>query len=85
MVPAMTSEPLSQPRSDISVELSRVLHDAGLEWNPRLGDRFHVPDRDLDEYTFAISEMVVEVRDAIDGGSELAFNGTVEWALDSIR
>ena len=81
----MTSEPMSRPRSAIPLTLARALHDAGLAWHPAQGDRFHIPDRDLDHLTFAISDMVVELRDTIGGhGRELAFNGTVEWALDSI-
>ena len=81
----MTSEPVSRRRSAIPLDLARALRDAGLEWQPTQGDRFHIPDRDLDEFTFAISDMVVEVRDTVGGhGRELAFNGTVEWALDSI-
>lgn len=67
----------------ISVDLARQLRDIGLEWLPTQGDRFIVPDRDLDEYVFAISEMTVEVRKLADGMS-ISFNGAVEWALDSI-
>lgn len=42
-----------------------------------------IPDRDLDEQVFAVSDMVVEVHD-LPRGRLLAFNGTTEWALDSI-
>ena len=42
-----------------------------------------IPDRDLDEQVFAVSDMVVEVRE-VPRGRLLAFNGTTEWALDSI-
>lgn len=37
----------------------------------------------MDADVFVISEMVVEVRD-VPTGRILAFNGTTEWALDSI-
>ncbi len=67
----------------ITVQLARRLRDAGLRWQPGAGDRFFVPDRDLDDQTFAISDMTIDVR-AIPGGRLLGFNGTVEWALDSI-
>lgn len=85
-VKTVTSEPAtgSDSPSEVFVDLARALQAAGLEWHPRQGDRFFVPDRGLDEFTFAISDMVVEVRNALGGGRELAFNGTVEWALDSI-
>lgn len=66
------------------VDLARSLQLAGLVWHPSQGDRFFIPDRDLDEFTFTINDMVVELREARGGGRELAFNGTVEWALDSI-
>ena len=68
----------------ISLELAGRLHDAGVAWSPRNGDRFWVPDRDLDETVFTVSDMVVEVRDQ-PGGRVLAFNGTTEWALDDLE
>lgn len=67
----------------IDLELARRLHVAGLSWDPRPGDRFVIPDRGMDEDVFVISEMVVEVSD-IPTGRVLRFNGTTEWALDSI-
>ena len=42
-----------------------------------------IPHRDLDDQVFAVSDMVVEVLD-LPTGRVLAFNGTTEWALDSI-
>jgi hypothetical protein len=68
----------------ISLDLARRLHDAGVAWIPGNGDRFWVPDRELDETVFTVSDMVVEVRDHA-GGRVLAFNGTTEWALDAIE
>lgn len=67
----------------ISLELARRLRDAGLEWLPAEGDRFMIPDRDLDEHRFSISEMTVEVRNIAEQ-QRIMFNGAVEWALDSI-
>jgi hypothetical protein len=67
----------------ISIDLARRLRDAGLDWNPADGDRFYIPDRDLDEHIFSISEMTVDVRH-VQGGRQIAFNGAVEWALDAI-
>lgn len=68
----------------VSVTLARRLSDAGLEWNPQEGDRFHIPDRGFGDHVWSISNMVIEPRHNIMGERELAFNGTVEWALDSI-
>ena len=67
----------------ITVELARRLRDAGLEWTPASGDRFIVPDRDLDEHVFVVSEMTIETQQLATGGI-VRFNGTTEWALDSI-
>jgi hypothetical protein len=67
----------------ISLELARRLQSAGLAWDPRAGDRFVVPDRGMDDDVFVISEMVVESQE-IPTGRVLKFNGTTEWALDSI-
>jgi hypothetical protein len=79
----MTAANDTQPAL-VSTPLARDLKRAGLEWEPAPGDRFHIPDRGLDDHTFAISEMVVEMRRGVGGELELAFNGTVEWALDAI-
>lgn len=68
----------------ISLDLARRLQQAGVAWTPSSGDRFVVPDRDLDGLVFAISDMVVEVLD-LPSGRVFAFNGTTEWALDSIE
>ena len=67
----------------ISIDLARRLRDAGLKWHPADGDRFYIPDRDLEEHIFSISEMTVDVRH-VQGGRQIAFNGAVEWALDAI-
>jgi hypothetical protein len=67
----------------ISVELARRLRDGGLKWTPAPGDRFVVADRDMDDDVFTLSEMTVEVHQ-FSSGSVIGFNGTTEWALDSI-
>jgi hypothetical protein len=68
----------------ISLELARRLVAAGVEWSPTKGDRFVLPDRNMDADVFVISEMVVQVRE-FPAGRVLAFNGTTEWALDSVE
>ena len=67
----------------ISVELASRLRAAGLEWRPASGDRFAIPDRDLDGEVFVVSEMTIEAIQLPTGGV-VRFNGTTEWALDSI-
>lgn len=68
----------------ITVDLAQQLKSAGLVWTPASGDRFVVPDHDLEDLVFAVSDMVVEVLD-LPTGRIFAFNGTTEWALDSIE
>jgi hypothetical protein len=68
----------------ISIELAARLGQAGLRWEPEPGDLFMVPDRDLDRDVFVVSDMVVEV-DELPTGRLLRFNGTTEWALDSLH
>ena len=75
---------LSNTAGVISFELAHRLHDAGLAWSPGNGDRFWVPDRDLDQTVFTVSDMVVELRDQ-PAGRVFAFNGTTEWALDDVE
>ena len=67
----------------ITRELAEALAARGLVWAPASGDRFVVPDRDLDDEVFVVSGMSIEVAD-LEFGTEMRFNGTVEWALDSI-
>ena len=67
----------------ITHQLAQRLADAGLTWTPANGDRFWLPERDLDEVAFLVSDMVVEVREQ-PRGRVLSFNGTTEWALDSV-
>ena len=67
----------------ISVPTARRLRDAGLTWTPDRGDRFIVADRDMDDEVFVLSDMTVDVHRRPEG-TRLGFNGTTEWALDSV-
>jgi hypothetical protein len=67
----------------LSVTIARRLRDAGLSWTPQRGDRFVVADRDMDEEVFVLSDMTIEVH-RYPGGPVIGFNGTTEWALDSV-
>ena len=68
----------------LRLELARALRRDGLTWSPARGDRFVVPDRDMDDEVFVVSDLTVEVRE-VPSGLVLGFNGTTEWALDSLR
>ena len=68
----------------LSVEIARRLRDAGLSWTPARGDRFVVADRGMDDEVFVLSDMTIEVHH-YPGGPVIGFNGTTEWALDSVE
>jgi hypothetical protein len=68
----------------ITVATARRLRDLGVRWTPRNGDRFIVSDRDMDDEVFVLSTMTVELHD-LPEGQLIGFNGTTEWALDSIN
>ena len=76
--------PARQTGRVISVQLARKLRDAGLKWTPAGGDRFVVADRGMDADVFVLSDMTIEVHDLPDGRM-IGFNGTTEWALDSVE
>jgi hypothetical protein len=67
----------------ISVPLAQRLREAGLRWDPARGDRFVIPGRGMDDEVFVLSDMTVEVHE-FPTGPVIGFNGTVEWALDSV-
>jgi hypothetical protein len=72
----------------ISTALARELREAGLVWTPASGDAFQIsPDNensvDFEGDVFTVSDMTIEAH-AYSTGTVLGFNGTTEWALDSV-
>lgn len=67
----------------ISTDLAASLRKAGLVWHPRSGDRFQLNEPEFDADVFTVSEMTIEPRE-YPTGKLLSFNGTTEWALDSV-
>jgi hypothetical protein len=67
----------------ITVDRALQLRGAGLRWHPTSGDRFAVLQAALAGEVFTISEMTIEPHD-YPTGTVLGFNGTTEWALDSV-
>ena len=55
-----------------------------LTWAPQNGDQFYIPREEIAESVFLVSDMVVE-RITQHGETRFHFNGTVEWALDSVE
>lgn len=60
-----------------------TLKQAGLKWQPALHDFFAIPDRQMDETVFVLSDMLVTM-DEIMGMRVVSFQGASEWALDSL-
>lgn len=67
----------------ISVQLARRLVTLGLEWSPASGDAFCIDREEFESEVFTVSDMTVEAH-VFDTGTILGFNGTTEWALDSV-
>jgi hypothetical protein len=68
----------------ISLTAARELSHAGVLWRPSTGDRFTVRTEEVAGEVFTVADMVVEARE-YPTGTLLAFNGTTEWALDSVQ
>ncbi|MGP9539704.1 hypothetical protein ACT3SP_17015 [Brachybacterium sp. AOP43-C2-M15] len=69
----------------IDIDIARRLRDAGLVWEPADGDRFVIDNELLREESFMLSSMVIERGLSRTGGKVFRFNGTTEWALDSVE
>lgn len=74
----------------ISTSLARRLREAGLTWAPVSGDVFQLApgasaaaDGELEGDVFTVSDMTIEAH-VYPTGTILGFNGTTEWALDSV-
>jgi hypothetical protein len=67
----------------IPLDLASELKAAGLGWIPTQLDTFGIPDRNLDDKTFVISDMLV-TSDVLGGLPIVSFQGAAEWALDYI-
>jgi len=67
----------------ISTGLARQLRDAGLRWKPASGDRFQIDRSEFDAEVFTVSDLTIEAHE-YSTGTVLGFNGTTEWALDSV-
>ena len=68
----------------IDLRLAARLKTAGLDWEPAPGDRFAIPQPELLGQVFTLSDMTIEVYRR-PTGVVLGFNGTTEWALDSVQ
>lgn len=67
----------------LALTLALDLAAAGLAWRPRPGDRFVVRRAEMCDDVFHLADMVIEARH-LASGTVFSFNGTTEWALDSV-
>ena len=67
----------------ISTDHARELQEAGLRWQPASGDAFRIERPGFESDVFTVSDMTIEPHE-FDTGTILGFNGTTEWALDSL-
>lgn len=67
----------------ISHPVARELQNSGLRWRPETGDAFAIDREGFDGEVFVVSDMTIQSLE-FETGTILGFNGTTEWALDSI-
>ena len=67
----------------IAEDIARQLRAAGLRWQPASGDTFAIDRPGMGGERFTVSEMTIEPHH-FETGTILGFNGTTEWALDSV-
>ncbi len=67
----------------IDLQLALRLKQAGLVWRPALFDFFALPDRQMDDKVFVVSDMLATV-EMLQDVQVVSFQGASEWALDSL-
>lgn len=67
----------------ISLSIARKLKEAGLVWPASINDYFAIPDREMDDRVFVVSELLANLS-VLRGWPVVTFHGTAEWALDYI-
>jgi hypothetical protein len=68
----------------LDIPLAQQLQAAGLTWEPTTGDRFVLPLESMADEIFILSNVIADVHRFRDG-NVIGFNGTTEWALDSVE
>ena len=68
----------------LDLALAQQLRAAGLRWEPTPGDRFVLPLPEMQDEVFILSNIVADVH-RFESGNVIGFNGTTEWALDSVE
>lgn len=67
----------------LSLNLAQQLKKAGLVWEPQLLDVFAIPDSELDDRRFVLTDVMAYI-ELFRGSPVVTFHGTAEWALDFV-
>lgn len=67
----------------ISLKTAQQLKAAGLIWKTSINDFFGLPDREMDDRIFVLTDMQAQT-DIFKGWPVIIFHGSPEWALDYI-
>ncbi len=67
----------------LSLATAVALKEAGLIWHANTHDFFGIPNRDMDERTFVITDLQANL-DIFRGWPVVTFHGVAEWSLDYI-
>jgi len=67
----------------LALEIAKNLKSAGIDWKPQTHDFFAIPDVEMDERVFALSDMTISM-EVLHGYHAITFVGSVEWALDFV-
>ncbi len=67
----------------IPIQLAHELKKAGLVWKAGLHDFFAIPEHDMDERVFVITDVMAYL-ELLQGWPVVTFHGTAEWGLDYI-
>lgn len=67
----------------LPLALAQELKTAGLVWKPAYNDFFAIPESDLDDRVFVLSDMMA-AQTLLRGWPAITFHGTSEWAMDYI-
>ena len=67
----------------LDLDQAQRLKHAGLQWWPAERDFFAIPDHQMDNQIFVVSQLTALVQ-LIKGQPAITFHGTSEWALDFV-
>ncbi|MFK7801863.1 MAG: pilus assembly protein CpaE [Anaerolineae bacterium] len=67
----------------LALKTAQKLKTAGIDWEPKTHDFFAMPDVDMDDRVFALSDMTISM-EVLHGYHAITFVGSVEWALDFV-